>query len=390
MFLPPSLHRTTRPGAGIITRGQPQIRRLSESDTAWVRPLAWELPTATERPYLLRDNSLWLGLEDAVRLKGRLAISTGIMLGSLLIGCGAPAKQSNTTSPPPSSSTTLPVKVTTEATPSGWLPVSYGDAQLSVPSSWALVTNGAGECGPNTGVIVLGSGEWCPASMNVTAQPNTSVLTLKVVTPSSVSAEGPPITINGISVYQPGVAAVYVVPSLHVELTFDGPPQPEVLQTLTFSPRSVALAPGHVEPVPKSWRSVSFAGVSLSVPGSWQVRRTPNAPPCATDIVLPEGGVTLAAGPASPISCPVPKALIQPVPQVAGVEVDDFSDFSSQASCVDPRTINGLDVCVGASPIYAVMVVRVRSVGDRTVKIGMFGDGEVGRTILHSMRPSVR
>lgn len=319
----------------------------------------------------------------------RVASYTAVMLGFLLAGCSGPAHQT-TTSSASSSSTTLPAKVMTETTPSGWLRVSYGDAQLSVPTSWALVSSGAAECGPNTGVVMLGSGQWCPSSMNVQARPNTSIVTLKTVSAHPEEPGSPAFIANGIPVYAPGLAPVYVVPALGIELSVSGPSPTRVLQTLTFSPRAVALATGSSAPVPKSWRWISFAGIRFAVPSPWAVKRTPNAPPCATDLVLSEAGVDLATGPALPISCPLPMADVRPVPQVPGVEVGDFSGASSQGACVGPGTIDGINICIEATPAFGVLIAETSSAGHRpiTMKIGMFGSGTVGRTILYSVRRS--
>jgi len=321
----------------------------------------------------------------------RVASCTGVMLSFLLAGCGGPSQHTSTTSSAPSSSTTMPAKVTTETTPSGWLPVSYGDAQLSVPSSWALISGGAAECGPSTGVVILGSGQWCPPSMNAQARPNTSIVTLRTVSSHPELPEGPAFIANGIPVYAPGVAPVYVIPALGIELTTSGPSQTRVLQTLTFSPRAVALALGSSAPVPKSWRWISFAGIRFAVPPHWALKRTSNAPPCGTDLVLSEAGVDLAAGPALAASCPPPMADVRPVPQVPGVEVDDFSGASSQGACVGPGTIDGLHICIEATPAFGVLIAATSSAGHRTItmKIGMFGSGTVGRTILYSVRRSV-
>jgi hypothetical protein len=345
------------------------------------------------RNVIIRRKGLSLRLRLGVAMSLRRVVSfTGVMLSFLLAGCGGPAHQTSATSSAPSSSTTLPAKVTTGTAPSGWLPVSYGDAQLSVPSSWALISSGAAECGPNTGAVILGSGQWCPSSMNVQARPNTSIVTLKTVSSYREQPGSPAFIANGIPVYARGVAPVYVIPALGIELTISGPSQTRVLHTLTFSPRAVALAPGSSVPAPKSWRWISFAGIRFAVPPHWAVKRTPNAPPCGTDLVLSEAGVDLASGPALPVPCPLPMADVRPVPQVPGVEVDDFSGASSQGPCVSPGTINGLNICIEGTPAFGVLIAETSSAGHRpvTMKIGMFGSGTDGRTILYSIRRSGR
>ena len=277
------------------------------------------------------------------------------------------------------------------ATPSGWLPVGYGNAQISVPGTWSLVTGGAAACGPSTGVVVLGSGVWCSPGMGDSPAPGTSIATLSITKAHPTVDKGSRAVVNGVPIYAPGVAPVYVVPSLGAELAFTGPLQPRVLHTLTASPRAVALASGPPSPTPRSWRSISFDGLRFAVPPTWTMTRRAHAPPCATDIVLPEPGVTLARGPALPVACALPIAEVRPVPQVAGIEVDGFTaSRSADATCVGPRTVDQLHICVNAMPAYGVLVAQVSAPGMApiTVKIGMTAGGTVERSVLYSMRRS--
>jgi hypothetical protein len=83
---------------------------------------------------------------------------------------------------------------------------------------------------------------------------------------------------------------------------------------------------------------------------------------------------------------------VRPVPQVPGAEVDDFSGASSKGGCVGPETIDGLNICIKATPAFGVLIAETSSAGHRpvTMKIGMFGSGTDGRTILYSIHRSVR
>jgi hypothetical protein len=154
----------------------------------------------------------------------------------------------------------------------------------------------------------------------------------------------------------------------------------------------VALEPGLSPPVPPSWRWVSFAKLRFAIPKSWPDTRSSHAPSCSTDIVLARTGVTLATSPALPLRCPFPVAEERPVPQVAGIEVDDFqlpgTALPPASSCVGPRVINGLNTCVDTVPASGLLVAQIWRAGSPpiTVKIGMAGDGIVGRTVLHSIR----
>jgi hypothetical protein len=271
--------------------------------------------------------------------------------------------------------------------PAGWLPVSFGNAQISVPPSWTLVTAGAAGCGSQAGVVVLGSGMWCPASMNDPPRPDTSVVSIRTL--GTTEAGGHPLfSTHGIRVYGVGLTPVYVVPALDVEISESGPLQPQVLHTLTYSPRAVALGPGPRSVPRRGWRSISYAGLGLTVPPSWPVRRYRNAPSCADWVELPLSGVTLAAKSPLPVSCPLPPSAYEPAPQTQGLEVDDFWSGSRLSVCAGPRRIGGVRVCVDPSPAYGILVAEVFPPDHRpvTVQIGMAGDGTTGRAVLQSLR----
>ena len=277
------------------------------------------------------------------------------------------------------------------ATPAGWLPVAFGNAQISVPSSWSLITAGAESCSPSTGVVVLGQGAWCPPGMGASAASGTAIVTLSMIQSQPTDNGQPYAVMNGIPVYAPGVAPVYLAPSLDARLTFTGPQQPGVLHTLTASPRAVVLARGQTSRIPRSWRWVSFSGIRFAVPATWKLSQSANAPPCGTDILLPVAGVTLARGPALPLPCPLPEAEVRPVPQVGGIEVDGYRATTPEPSaCVGPRTIASLHVCLNPAPAYGVLVAHVSATGIAaiTVRIGMAGNGLVERSVLYSLRRS--
>jgi hypothetical protein len=277
------------------------------------------------------------------------------------------------------------------ATPAGWLPVDFGNAQISVPSSWSLITGGAESCGPSTGVVVLGQGTWCPPGLGAFATSGTSIVTLSTIQSQPTDHGQPYVLINGIPIYAPGVAPVYLAPSLGARLTFTGPQQLRVLHTLTASPRAVVLARGKTSRIPPSWRWISFSGIRFAVPATWKLTHSAHAPPCGTDIVLPVAGVTLARGPALRVPCPLPEADVRPVLQVGGIEVDGYKATTPEPSaCVGPRTIASLHVCINPAPAYGVVVAQVSATGIAaiTVRIGMAGNGVVERSVLYSLRRS--
>lgn len=287
--------------------------------------------------------------------------------------------------------------MTATPVPVGMLPVAYGDAQIDVPSAWSLVADGASACGASTGVIVLGDGSWCPPSMNQPPRPGTTIVTLRRIPPPSTLPSGHTVrglsasgelafTASGIRVYAPGVAPVFVAPALATEIAMSGPVPTAVLHSLSYSPRAVVLGAHLARRTPGSWRRISFAGLHLSVPPSWPVQRTTYAPGCQSDVMLTYPGVILASQPPQPVSCPLPRAEIAPVPQVAGVEVDGFT-AGRGSPCTGPHAMNALPICIHPVPASGVLILDAHPRGRApvTVKLGLFGRGLVDATIVSSL-----
>ena len=295
-----------------------------------------------------------------------------------------------TTTPAHATKSVLP-SVDLAGTPTGWVPVDYGDVQLSIPSTWGRITDGSEACGPWHGVVTLGSGEWCPPSMNA-HQVEPPTVSIRTVPSPNVSDEGPPGHINGLAIYAPGLPQLYIVPKLHASLLLTSQVPPQVLKSLTYSPRAVALATGPSLTVPSDWRRISYGGIRFAAPKEWSVQHLTHAPPCATDIVLPVAGVVLAAKQELPIGCAMPLAELSPVAQVAGVEVDDFqlqgTPLPPRSQCVGPSEVNGLTLCIETSPAYGELVAQVWSPDHLpvTVKIGLSAEGLTDRTVLYSMQ----
>jgi hypothetical protein len=280
-----------------------------------------------------------------------------------------------------------PRTVDTAATPRGWVPVDDGDARISVPADWSLATAGAAECGPSPGVVLLDGAQWCPPNVSGPTSPTTSVVSVRTVTTAHLTGR-PTATIRGLAVFAPGVAPVYVVPALHVEISFSGPSQPAVLRTLTASPRAVVLAGGPAPAIPRSWRWHRFAGLRFATPASWPQRDA--AAPCGYPTRLALPGITLATHQPPPVPCPFLGG--RPVAPVSGIEVDDYPAARTLVTgpCVRHARTNGLAACIAAAPAYDVLVLRATPPGHPpvTVQIGLAGDGTVARAVLASLRPA--
>ena len=302
--------------------------------------------------------------------------------------------------------TTVPITakalpaVDLSATPAGWVPVAFGNAQISVPAAWWVLYNSppcpTGSPPGEVFVDPLPGVFHCPAE--TAPGPSTRVRFGPPTSPHS-TVLGLPEVINGLLVYPypAGPQSSYLVPSLSVEITVDGPLGQRVLHTLTWSPRSVVLAPGSSPPVPSSWHSVTFAGLRFSVPANWPITRTQVTPGLGAicgeqGVAFSDTTVTLSTD-ARPLLRP-PCPLIRPTPQQPenGVQVDSglrtepTVTLSLSAHCL---VLHGLTACPATSPAYSILVLRINVPGrDKPVfvSIGLAGNGMVARTILYSLR----
>ncbi len=296
--------------------------------------------------------------------------------------------------------TTPAISVDTSATPPGWLPVAYGDAQLSVPADWRLErSEGCPGAGGAAGLVSLGTpppGTFsCPAELAAAS----SLLIEPLVSPGLSSSGQKPVVVNGIEVYAqfgaPGSGG-YQVPSLGVQVEASGPLSARILATLTRSPRAVAFAPGRAPAVPATWHRLSFGGVSLSVPAAWPVETATSwSDGCSplrlslgtTSVELNWGRRMLA------LPCPM---LVGPGPITApvdGVVVDPgrYGPLDSSGGTGPCTRVGGLTACPTTTDLYGVLVLSVTVPGSArpvAVEIGLAGTGVTARTILRSLRPA--
>jgi hypothetical protein len=312
-----------------------------------------------------------------------------------------------TSSPSVSPTTTRPLAaIDLSVTPPGWVPVAFGDAQVSVPATWHVLFNFCVIGSPVGDVYVNPSGGFCAAQNPWRGR--TTVMLLRVTDgefQGSPSSNGQRTVINGIAVYDlylyGRAPPNYLVPSLGVEVAAEGPLARRVVATLTRSPRTAALATGPAPSVPASWHQVTFAGLRFSVPANWPITSTSGAAfglgtPCATPGVafpnLAAYGVTLDTDThfLPPDACPSETPLNQP--PTDGVQVDSGSRvnfrvaLSFSTHCLK---LHGVTACPATSPAYSILVLKVTVPGRSKpvyVSIGLAGNGMVARTILYSLR----
>ncbi len=172
-------------------------------------------------------------------------------------------------------------------TPASWVPVAFGDAQVSVPPTWAVMTHTW--CGGTSQLIVqLGV---VKQDMDCPAAP--SPATVRIIPLGTIPApygQEQSVRLNGISVLlgpEDATSISYFVPPLHVEVWATDGPGARVIDTLAAAPRAVVLAPGSAAAVPSSWQSVSFARLHFSVPANWPITRTQMTPGLGVPTSLP-------------------------------------------------------------------------------------------------------
>jgi hypothetical protein len=341
-----------------------------------------------------------------VRFRRILAV---LAAGLIAAGCttGGPTARGTTStstttvvSPTP---TTLPT-VLTSVTPSGWVPVEYGDAQVSVPADWEIGYDVGCPMATAPGEIFVGitGRATCYAGAGV---PYVVVGSLPRSSPSS---SPPKHTINGITVwgrtYSDGYGE-YDVPELGVQITLHGKIALAVLATLTRSPATAAVAAGPAPSVPKSWRWVTAGSVRFAVPAGWPTSRTDvEGPGCGRQgIVAPSDMVVLDSDTYSAvaISCP-PPLIRRPVPQMPtdGVVVDlhpqaRFWPPSSVlgrclhlhgvTACLYDRTPTATNDQMAELDLLLVQVTVPGVAGRELLEVGLAGNGTVARTVLYSL-----
>jgi hypothetical protein len=328
------------------------------------------------------------------------AVATGCLVALVLADCtSAPTVSPTTTTKP------LPA-IDLSATPAGWVPVAYGDAQVSVPASFSVYYTGENTCGSYlpTSSLFIGPNTGVSAPCDVArARPNRTVV--RVVPANGVPSpydKEKPVTINGFLAFPApaGRGLDYYVPLLGVEASATGPMASRVLATLTHSPRAVVLASGPAPATPSDWKTLTFQGLAFAAPSSWPVTRTSGAAfglgmPCATPgVAFPNLAAYLVTLDTDthflpPDACPSGTPLNQP--PTDGVQVDSGSRvnfrvaLSFSTHCLK---LHGLTACPATSPAYSILVLKV-TVPRRSkpvyVSIGLAGSGTVARTILYSL-----
>lgn len=295
-------------------------------------------------------------------------------------------------------------------TPKGWVPIAFGDGQISVPSDWlAYRWGGAVGIGgipvASTGLVRItgpagkaaegaGPGDF---GANQVFLSGTDVNTTSF--PPWTPKEPATLRVNGFVVKRSGLSpSIYDVPSLGLGLYINGPLAERVLHTLTYSPRAVVLAPGRVR-IPSSWRRILFDGLTARVPKQWPVTSgfpepvTEASPSCAGEPLplywFSQPAVQLSAGnPTTSNACQVSPRWAFVQRPTDGLVID-----GTVSSLIPPGiplppclALHGLSVC--PSPNAAdVLIAEVEVPGRMPVGIGigLSGDGRTAKAVYQSL-----
>jgi len=331
----------------------------------------------------------------------KFATGTIAVLAVALAACtSSPTVSPTTTTRPLNVNVISTTAVDTEATPTGWVPVAFGDAQVSVPISFFVWYPGLNPCElsfSKPSSLLLG-----PVVAAYTLCVGPTYLAFGPADLASQPSRKSPVLLNGIQVYAFRLKGVlhYYVPSLGVDITAVGPMAGRILDTLTRSPRTVVLAPGPESVVPSDWNRLTYQGLAFAAPRSWPVIRTTQnmgIGHCSnTGAIFYGPNVILSTDNGIAVfRCVDP----EPTPQLPqdGVQVDVGTRTLSQLAEQGLRLVfsehclkvNGLKACPATSPAYSILVLKVTVPGRSKpvyVSIGLAGNGMVARTILYSLR----
>jgi hypothetical protein len=341
-----------------------------------------------------------------------LAVVSGVIIGVLASGgsgsvgsrAGASRGEGGRSQGGTGTNTSVRAAVDLAATPKGWVPFAFQDAQVSVPATWMIEPEDCGTNNPKQGVVFLGgcfiSPNPCLGRCPSNTRPDDWIELSALPYPLAWYRGHGSYPVNGYRVYEyaPPCAyqclSVYDVPSLGVELTGGGPTFPKVLHTLSSSPRSVVIEPGPAPSIPSSWQRVSFGGLSIAVPKSWPIEHASFYNNCwflndlsdTPSVVLNEG---TNGNDEYSASCEnqqdVPTTTVIAAPNGILIDPGGYRREGTTGSC---NNINGLSVCVVTSDPYGQLTLSLQVPGrvyPMAVEIGLVGSGEVARTILYSM-----
>jgi hypothetical protein len=289
------------------------------------------------------------------------------------------------------------------ASPAGWVPVPYRDAQLSVPGLWLVESQQQLFCAfPRSGMIFAGVPPQIPKSLGCGLTASLAWILPAGHIPPGIEHRKPSAVIHGIPVYRlpSGKGSVaYLVPELGVRVGARGPSARRVLATLTRSPLSVVLRRGPAGPVPAEWTWRQFGGVRFATPRSWSLQRADQWATCGTGLVPDTLLLIRATRPPLILPCPftIPTASAdQAQPGLTAVSGKYAAESVSQDFLHRCREQRGVRICLatvtGEGGLFGgVLIFAVSRPHHETYfLLGLSGSGTAARTVFDSMAADPR
>ena len=283
---------------------------------------------------------------------------------------------------------------------SGWAPVPYRNAQLSVPGSWLVESPQQLFCAfsPPGGMIFVGVRPQIPKGTGCGLTASLAWIVPAGRVPPGIGHRKPTAIIHGIPVYRLPSAkgsVLYLVPGLGVRVGARGAKAGRVLATLTRSPLSVVLGRGPAGPVPASWTWRRFGGVQFATPRSWTLQRADQWATCGTGLVPRTLLLINAALPPLALPCPyrIPTATAyQAQPGLTAV-TGKYAAESVGQNYVRCGTRRGLRICLSSvtgqggffSRVLIFSVSRPPQHAATFLLLGLSGSGTSARATFDSI-----
>jgi len=283
----------------------------------------------------------------------------------------------------------------------GWAPVPYRNAQLSVPGSWLVEGPQQLSCGLSQprGMIFVGIRPRIPAGQGCRLSASVAWILPAGHFSPGIRHRKPAAVIHGIPVYRLRGAkgsVLYLVPELGVRVGASGPKARRVLATLTRSPLSVVLRRGPAGKVPATWNSRVFGGVRFATPGSWTLQRSHQWATCGTGLDQQTLLLLDATRPPLYLPCPysIPAAAAERAEPGLTVVTGKYAAKSVGEEYPGCRVPHGVRVCLSSvtgqggffSGVLIFSVSRPHRHAATFFLLGLSGSGADARTVFDSIR----
>jgi hypothetical protein len=283
----------------------------------------------------------------------------------------------------------------------GWAPVTYRNAELSVPGSWLVETPEQASCGfpPSSGMIFVGIRPRLQKGLGCSLAASLAWIVPAGHIRKGVRHRRPTAVIHGIPVYRlrSGKGSVlYLVPDLGVRVGARGPQNRRVLASLTRSPLSVVLKPGPAGRVPDGWTRRRFAGLRFASPRSWDLRHEDQWASCGTGLVPRSLVLIDATRPPLYLPCPyqIPTATADQAQPGLTVVTGKYAAKSVGENYPRCRVRHGVRICLSSvtgqggfdSGVLIFSVSRPHRRAETFFLLGLSGSGVGVRAIFGSIR----